>query len=52
MRVLFAIFLGLCISVGTSGAASSPKTLEISEQNASLLAKLADYPDLEVLSIN
>ncbi len=52
MRFCFAILLGLCVSVGRSGAASSPKTLEISGQNALLLAKLGDYPDLEVLSIN
>jgi len=52
MRLCFAVVLGLSLYDGTSWAASSTKSLKISQQNASLLRRLGDYPDREVLSIS
>ena len=49
---LMALIVALTLWVAPDSAASSTKRLDISPQNARLLNRLANYPDLEVLSIS
>jgi Leucine-rich repeat (LRR) protein len=48
---LLATMIGFLLTTGPGSAAGSRKTLEISEENATLLDHIGDYSDLEVLSI-
>src|SRR5438874_926228 len=42
----------LFVPAGDGQTAPSAKTLKISDQNKSLLQRLGNYPDLEILSIS
>ena len=46
------LFMVLSVPAGNSQAGAPAKTLKISQRNQSLLGRLGNYPDLEILSIN
>jgi Leucine-rich repeat (LRR) protein len=46
------LFMVWCVPAGHGQAVAPAKTLKISQRNQSLLGRLGNYPDLEILSIN
>src|SRR5260370_3811811 len=46
------LFMVVSVPAGHGQAVAPAKTLKISQRNQSLLGRLGNYPDLEILSIN